>query len=239
MRPRKEYLSFRKFKDKFMALDKKGNITTWSVLTGKIDPRSATLNGLGQQSQLESFADYEIFRNNKEDNTYRSEWYQKNTLLINLKNPVNIDEVQFFGDRLKSDFGVNSSFVSTVDKKFYNFRLIEILETQEVKEHFSFVHPFYEKQFHRLFFNDDLQYMIERHEQNVFLYKRNNKPRDRKDFNTSGSVEVTWTLVKRISRFPHDLANITFVNYLFSPNFMYYLDFNKNDNHFVIKNTLD
>ena len=44
MRPRKEYLSFRKFKSKLMALDKKGNITTWSVLTGKIDPRSGTLN---------------------------------------------------------------------------------------------------------------------------------------------------------------------------------------------------
>ena len=45
--------------------------------------------------------------------------------------------------------------------------------------------------------------------------------------------------MRRISRFPHDLANITFVNYLFSPNFMFYLDFNKNDKHFVIKKTLD
>jgi hypothetical protein len=44
MRPRKEYLSCRKFKDKFMALDKKGNITVWSILTGKIDPRSMALN---------------------------------------------------------------------------------------------------------------------------------------------------------------------------------------------------
>jgi hypothetical protein len=76
MRPRKEYLSFRKFKDKFMALDKKGNITTWNVLTGKIDPRSNALSGLENKSQLEPFGEYEIFRNNKEDNTYRSEWYQ-------------------------------------------------------------------------------------------------------------------------------------------------------------------
>jgi hypothetical protein len=50
MRPRKEYLSFRKFKDKFMALDKKGNITTWNVLTGKIDPRSLALSGLENKS---------------------------------------------------------------------------------------------------------------------------------------------------------------------------------------------
>ena len=93
---------------------------------------------------------------------------------------------------------MNSSFVSTVDKKFYKFRLIEIEETQEVKENFSFVHPFYEKQFHRLFFSDDLEHMIERHEQNVFIYKRENKPRDRKDFTTTGTQEVTWTLLRRI-----------------------------------------
>lgn len=72
-------MAFRKFKDKFMALDKKGNITTWNVLTGKIDPRSMALSGNnlggGGLVQLEPFQDYEIFRNNKEDNTYRSEWY--------------------------------------------------------------------------------------------------------------------------------------------------------------------
>jgi hypothetical protein len=88
--------------------------------------------------------------------------------------------------------------VSTVDKKFYKFRLIEIKDNQEVKEHFSFVHPFYEKQFHRLFFSDDLEYMLERHEQNVFIYKRQNKPRDRKDFTTTGTQEVTWVLLRRI-----------------------------------------
>ena len=75
MRPRKEYLSFRKFNDKFMALDKKGNITTWSVLTGKIDRTAGTLSGFNKSQDLEPFTDYEIFRNNKEDNTYRSEWY--------------------------------------------------------------------------------------------------------------------------------------------------------------------
>jgi hypothetical protein len=42
MRPRKEYLGFRKFKDKIVALDKKGNFTTWNVLTGKIDTNTKT-----------------------------------------------------------------------------------------------------------------------------------------------------------------------------------------------------
>ncbi len=39
-------------------------------------------------------------------------------------------------------------------------------------------------------------------------------------------------------RFPMDLASVTFVNYLFSPNLLFYLDFNKKENVFVIKNTL-
>ena len=51
------------------------------------------------------------------------------------------------------------------------------------------------------------------------------------------SKEITWTLVKRIKRFPMDLASVTFVNYLFSPNLRFYLDFNKKDKMFVIKDT--
>jgi hypothetical protein len=35
MRPRSEYLAFRKYRDKLFALDKLGAITTWSVTTGK------------------------------------------------------------------------------------------------------------------------------------------------------------------------------------------------------------
>jgi hypothetical protein len=81
--------------------------------------------------------------------------------------------------------------------------------------------------------------MLERHEQNVFVYKRSDKPRDPSDYIKTGPLEVSWIFVRRINRFPHDLANITFVNYLFSPNFMYYLDFNKVQNKFVIKKTLD
>jgi hypothetical protein len=40
MRPRKEYLGFRKYKERICALDKKGNFTTWFVLTGKIDSKT-------------------------------------------------------------------------------------------------------------------------------------------------------------------------------------------------------
>jgi hypothetical protein len=114
---------------------------------------------------MEPFTDYEIFRNGPEDITYRTEWYQKNTLLINKKSPVNIDDVIFFGDRLKSELGDNTSFINTIDKKFYKFRVIQIKEDPKgVYEHFSFVHPYYgDDTFHRLFFSEDLEYMLERH----------------------------------------------------------------------------
>lgn len=52
-------------------------------------------------------------------------------------------------------------------------------------------------------------------------------------------MEISWSIISRIKRFPYDLAECTFVNYLFSPNLMYYLDFNKSKNVFVIKNTID
>jgi len=36
MKPKEEYLVTKKLKDKFIALDRENNLTTWSVLTGKM-----------------------------------------------------------------------------------------------------------------------------------------------------------------------------------------------------------
>ena len=75
--------------------------------------------------------------------------------------------------------------------------------------------------------------MLERQQEDVFLYE---KIMSGTTF-ANDSKEVTWKLKKKILRFPTDLANVTFVNYLFSPNFKYYLDFNKKKKVFVIKET--
>ena len=102
-----------------------------------------------------------------------SEWYQNKMLLIDKKNHIEVDQSEFYGDRLKSELGVNSSYVSTIQKKFYRFRVIQIMETNEVFEHFSFTHPYYgDDKFQRIFFSEDLDYMLERQEQNVLLYRR-------------------------------------------------------------------
>lgn len=133
--------------------------------------------------------------------------------------------------------GANSSYVSTIDKKFYRFRLIEILESQEVYENFSFDHPYYgDDKLQRLFFSDDLRYMLERQEQNVILYE---KVMPAKTLDSNEPPHVTWRIVSRIKRVPFDLAECTFVNYLFSPSLLMYLDYNKSQKIFVIKNSLD
>ena len=36
MKQRHKYLAFKKIRDKVIALDKKGFLTTWSIITGKI-----------------------------------------------------------------------------------------------------------------------------------------------------------------------------------------------------------
>lgn len=141
------------------------------------------------------------------------------------------------------------------------------MQTNEVFEHFSFIHPYYgDDKFQRIFFSKDLDYMLERQEQNVLLYKINRQnPKEsiltpvvqkmgtispptvfsesceKLDFliKPTESREVSWTLVNRIKRFPLDLSECTFVNFLFSPDLMLYLDFNMSKDVFVIKRSLD
>lgn len=111
MRPRNEYLAFRKFKDRLLALDKLGALTTWGVTTGKVLEQK-THNTAKNYS--ESFQNYEIYQNGPDDVTYMSEWYSDRVLLCNKKEPIEIDESVFYGDRLRSELGVNSSYVSTM-----------------------------------------------------------------------------------------------------------------------------
>jgi len=43
------------------------------------------------------------------------------------------------------------------------YKVIEVLNSQEIEEHFTFVHPNYgQGRYQRIYFSDDLQYMLER-----------------------------------------------------------------------------
>ena len=46
-------------------------------------------------------------------------------------------------------------------------------------------------------------------------------------------------MVRRLQQFPMDISESTYANYLFSPDLMSYLDFDKSDNVFQIKNSWD
>lgn len=45
-------------------------------------------------------------------------------------------------------------------------------------------------------------------------------------------------MIKRLTRFPMDMSECTYANYLFSPDLMYYLDYDRQNNKFVFKETL-
>jgi hypothetical protein len=39
-----------------------------------------------------------------------------------------------------------------------------------------------------------------------------------------------WQMVRRIARFPMDMSEGTYSNFLFSPDLMYYLDYDRSSN---------
>ena len=67
MLPREEYLACKKIKDKFMAFDKKNYITTWNILTGKLEVQNYVDNV--------DFSQYIIYIYTETDLAYKREWY--------------------------------------------------------------------------------------------------------------------------------------------------------------------
>ena len=156
MRHRTHYVAFRKVRDKLLALDRKSHVTVWSIVTGKIE-------SMGSLKMHFDLNDYEIYANNENDITYKSEWYQPKVLLIDKTHPETVDEQKFYGERFQTDLGNNASYVKTQNKTFYRFKMIELTESGDVVQHFTFVHPYFgDDKFQRLFFSDDLKHMLER-----------------------------------------------------------------------------
>ena len=48
-------------------------------------------------------------------------------------------------DMLRTSLGNNNSYITIMGKTFHNFKMIEIINEYEIKEHFTFVHAFYGK----------------------------------------------------------------------------------------------
>jgi hypothetical protein len=53
------------------------------------------------------------------------------------------DELFFGAEMLRTSLENNSSILKLIAKSYHNFKVIEVINEFEVKEHFNFVHPFY------------------------------------------------------------------------------------------------
>ena len=82
---------------------------------------------------------------------------QPKVLLIDRLNPVEVDEVEYYGDRLNTALENNTPYIKSEEKKFLRHRMIEVINQNEIEEHFTFVHPNYGfGNYQRIYFSDDL-----------------------------------------------------------------------------------
>lgn len=89
------------------------------------------------------------------------------------------------------------TFLHQQKKELREFRLIEIMNEDEVKEHINFIHPIYPNEHQRIFFNENSHYMLEKFTHpRVFIYER---------IEIEGRGQVHWRLVRRLNKFPADL----------------------------------
>ena len=137
MQKRKNYVSFLKKKDKFIALDKSNTLTTWNVTTGKVESQYKLKVPIVTEN-------FEIYRCDVADITYHADWYQPSVLLIDSNTEVtDVDDKAFFGDRLYTSLPNNTAYTAVEQKTWRNFKILQIVSETEVKEVCSFVHPFY------------------------------------------------------------------------------------------------
>ena len=137
---------------------------------------------------------------------------------------------EVFGPRYQPGINNGRAIVEFDEYKFYRFKVIEITSPKEVCSHFSFVHPHYANNYQRIYFSMDKTLMLERlQNQRVILYERGEVQ--------LSSSDIKWKIKKIINDFSTDISEFSYNNYLFSPNFKYYMDFDKSENIFLIRRT--
>lgn len=66
------------------------------------------------------------------------------------------DEQFFEADMLRTSLENNQPYIKVMTKTFHNFKMIEIANEYEVKELFTFVHPYYgDGKYQRIYFSSD------------------------------------------------------------------------------------
>lgn len=153
MSKREAYLATRVIDDKFIALSKKNQITTWGTLNGKV---RMEWNLSNNESLAQDFSGYEIFRYSDSHLVYDREWSSK-ILLKSIEPVEGIDDSTFFDpNQTKAHMKSQVSYIKKTPKTFHEYKLIEIINEREVKEHLSFVFPFYNGTLQHMFFSQDM-----------------------------------------------------------------------------------
>ena len=103
-----------------------------------------------------------------------------------------------------------------------DFKLIEIINEEEVKEHFSFIHSLYPNEHQRIFFDDNTKFMLEKLTYpRVFLYEK---------IQIEGRGIIQWRLIRRFNKFPADLEGDQGPMKVLSPCFQYFVDIDREIN---------
>jgi hypothetical protein len=114
-------------------------------------------------------------------------------------------------------------------KELKLFKLIEIDTEKEVRDVLEFYHPVYPGSQQEFYFDTNANFMLEMlTAPKVSIYKKNQKP---------GKVECKWEFVRRIEKYPYFLENNSGFLRAMSPCFSRYLDLNKEQKMFVVKDT--
>lgn len=102
------------------------------------------------------------------------------------------------------------------------------MNEREVKEHLSFIHPFYGGKLQNIFFSQDLGYMFEHLvNERYLLYKR---------VDGAGN-KVTWQQVHRFTNYPTDITRMARIPFIFSKDFSMYLDVDRKNKKFMIRDS--
>lgn len=164
---------------------------------------------------------------------YNREWYNK--ILLKCKTPIEgFDENQFFDPKqIQCSIENQISFVKKSPKKFYLFKVIEIVNEKEVKEHATFIKPYYANSKQFVYFSQNMEYMIESFfNSRVYLFKK-------KDVrSTDAGVTCEWEQVLKFSQFPTDAIEKSLYPYIMSPDFTQHLDVDRKNKTFMIRDTL-
>eukprot|EP00347_Sterkiella_histriomuscorum_P010355 403376619 len=223
IKKKSHYVCFRKHNDKLTGLDTDNVLSTFSIATGKILKRVKLRKPIFTSTM-------KIWACDSTDKTYMKDYYFPRVLVYDTT-PVEINEDDYFGERLKCDLDNCTAYTGMLEKSFHKFSVLEIINESEVKVCYSFIHVIIKTEpFQKIYLSDDLEYMIERlQNQRVFLFRRVKL--------ADGLNKMV--IVRRIKQFPKDISDFSSYNYLFSPNLQFYLDLDVNDNCFQIKRTID